>query len=113
MHRPGANPDAMSPGDFLCDFCARGWDGEGPVVEGHQGSLICGECLAAAYIALALDGAGEPSPLACTLCLEAGDRPRWVSPAQPDKNVCLRCVKQAATALAKSPDVEWSKPERA
>lgn len=82
------------------------------MVEGHQGSLICGSCLTTAYRALAL-GTGETvgPGLTCLLCLEERDQPLWESPAYDEARACLRCVKQAAGALVKDPDSGWAKPQ--
>ena len=52
MHRPGADPEAILPSDILCDFCTRPWSDDIPLVEGHQGSCICGKCLATAWQAV-------------------------------------------------------------
>ena len=98
--------------DFLCDFCAREWDGAFPLVEGHEGSLICGDCLRDAYRALVLNGdseAVEPT-VACTLCLEDRES-TWRSPKRHEGVACLRCVKQSAGRLHKDEDWEWCKPE--
>jgi hypothetical protein len=109
MHRPGANPDDMRASDFLCDFCGRAWDGRSPVVEGHRGGLICGECLAAAYRSLALkDESTATEGYTCVLCLEQRKEAGWTGAA--GAVVCRRCAKQSAAVLAKSKDYEWSKP---
>ena len=36
MHRPGADLAAMLPTDILCDFCARPWQDDIAMVEGHR-----------------------------------------------------------------------------
>jgi hypothetical protein len=52
----------MSVSDFLCDFCGRAWDGAFPMVEGHQGSLICGGCLSVAWLEVGVAAArGAPA----------------------------------------------------
>jgi hypothetical protein len=102
----------MQLSDFLCDFCARAWDGAFPLVEGHQGSLICGNCLTIAYtdvVHMGLDGA--PSGATCTLCLEERDDPMWASPVREGASVCRRCLRQGGTKLHKDPDWPWTKPE--
>ena len=112
MQRDGADKSNMQLSDFLCDFCERAWDGAFPMVEGHEGSLICGECLTSAYRALMLDVEGravEPSDT-CTLCLEDRDH-SWRSPKRSESVACLRCVKQSAGRLHKDEDWEWCKPE--
>jgi hypothetical protein len=111
MQRPAANPDNMLPSDFLCDFCGREWDGESPVVEGHRGSLICGDCLAAAYRALVLGGQNSaPEGYECRLCLERRAEIGWVNPAHPEAAACRRCINQSAGVLTKSKDYDWKKP---
>lgn len=113
MQRPGADTANMQVSDFWCDFCRAPWDGLGPMVEGHQGSLICGKCLSVAYRALELDDAPTAPPgYTCTLCLEERPDPGWRSPAHDEASVCTRCVKQAAGTLAKDKDVPWEKPAR-
>jgi len=95
---------------FKCDFCARGWADDRPMVEGHQGSLICAACLSVAYASLALHGEGmELSGSKCTMCLEERKQPQWPSPVR-EARVCLRCVKQSATILEKDPDYAWRRP---
>ncbi|MFM1936277.1 MAG: hypothetical protein RI990_1236 [Planctomycetota bacterium] len=102
--------------DVMCDFCAREWSDTLPMVEGHQGSCICGECLAAAYRALVLaDDSTGPAPQAveCTLCLERREGPTWTAaPAGgAAASACRRCVKQSAAVLQKDPDLGWRKPQ--
>jgi hypothetical protein len=109
VQRPGANPDDMQASDFLCDFCLKAWDGESPVVEGHRGSLICGECLAVAYRALVLGAdANAPAGYSCVLCLETRDEPGWTGTS--GAAACRRCVKQSAGVLGKSKDYQWVRP---
>ena len=79
------------------------------MVEGHRGSLICGDCLAAAYRALVLEGAAAALGYTCTLCLEARQDGGWRG-ARADTTACLRCVKQSAAVLAKDKDQGWKKP---
>lgn len=111
MHRAGADPLDMQPQDFLCDFCSRPWDGQGPMVEGHQGSLICGACLSVAYRLLVMDEGKEASRGGrCTLCLEEHDHALWRSPINEPAAACTRCVKQAAAALMKDKSTGWAKP---
>jgi len=110
MHRPNADPADMQVSDFLCDFCGRAWDGAFPLVEGHQGSLICGSCLTVAWTEVVIQGLdAAPKGATCTLCLEERDDPCWSSPVR-DAIVCRRCVKQAAGRLHKDPDWDWTKP---
>src|SRR5437773_11560892 len=111
MQRPSANPESMLPADFLCDFCGRAWDGEFPVVEGHRGSLLCGDCLATAYRAVLLNNQPTAAPgYTCTLCLEQRPAAGWTSPTRPEASACRRCINQSAAVLAKDKDYGWKKP---
>ena len=49
MRKPTTDPDNVQMSDVLCDFCRREWTDDLPIVEGHQGSIICGFCLSTAY----------------------------------------------------------------
>jgi len=124
MRNPAADPQNLQMTDFWCYFCRRPWTEDVPMIEGHQGSLICGRCLALAYADLALhnapsipaatDAPGAPrgvdeSRPKCLMCLEHRRDPLWRSPAH-ETLVCLRCVKQGATALEKDPDYGWKRP---
>jgi len=112
MHRDGVNPNDVDVKDVLCDFCGEAaWAAGRPCVEGHRGSLICGDCLAEAWAATQ---ASELQPMegeACTLCLEDRADPRWTG-SRSLANACKRCIKQAAGALHKSRDWDWVKPAR-
>ncbi|MBX3388259.1 MAG: hypothetical protein KF691_02260 [Phycisphaeraceae bacterium] len=99
--------------DVLCDFCRSEWTDARHMVEGHQGSCICSDCLTAAYRALAVERRPTaPSGSRCTLCLETRADPAWQSPQFPGAVACLRCVKQSAAVLQKDPDFGWRKPDR-
>lgn len=107
MHDPSEDGAAF----FKCDFCARPWAEDRPMIEGHQGSLVCAACLSAAYRALALESAGTaPGGWVCTMCLEERTQRGWRSPERPEAVICLRCVKQSATQLEKDPDAGWRRP---
>lgn len=98
---------------FCCDFCANAWDEQRPMVEGHRGSLICGNCLSIAYMELVhLDtGITPPREQACVLCLENGrEELHWVSPLNESVIACKRCIKQSAGVLHKDTDIPWKKP---
>lgn len=111
MHRPDADPANMQLADFLCDTCHRAWDGQFPMVEGHQGALVCGNCLTIAYTEVVLnDLDAAPAGVSCRLCLEERDEPHWLSPVDDEAAVCRRCIKQAAGRLHKDADWEWTKP---
>jgi len=108
MHRPGTDPDNVRMEDVLCDFCHRPWVEQIPMIEGHQGSVICGRCLRVAIAELSRE-APKGTECHCTMCLEQRDEPGWQSPAHPDAVVCRRCAEQAATTLERSPDFQWSR----
>lgn len=112
MRREGAPEDELAMGDFLCDFCHGEWTEDRPMVEGHQGSCICGSCLSVAWAELVTarveDFLSEGET--CRLCLEPREQAVWRSPAHEDAAACLRCVKQSAGALHKDPDIPWRKP---
>ncbi|MEL6797761.1 MAG: hypothetical protein AAFO89_13185 [Planctomycetota bacterium] len=112
MQRQGANPADMQVSDFICDFSGKAWDGAFPMVEGHQGSLISGHSLDAAYreVVLGSESSLEPGSYICTMCLETRDDACWQSPARPEAVICRRCIIQSATKLDKDPDWDWSKP---
>lgn len=111
MHRTDAAGHVL---ESLCDFCRRPWlpDGGEVMIEGHQGSLICLKCLSAAYRALSIEKLGEENAgKVCTMCLEERSQPEWESPVHESSRVCLRCIKQAATALEKDPEIGWKRPQ--
>lgn len=140
MQRPGADHDNMQLSDFLCDFCRREWDGQFPMVEGHQGSLICGDCLTIAYTETVLRNLNSaPANTKCTMCLEERPDNMWLGPFEGDPDeplaqargadsdsdhepeaqargpaappaACERCIKQAAGRLHKDKDWDWKKP---
>lgn len=112
MHRAGADQSNMQTTDFLCDFCERGWDGQFPVVEGHQGSLICGDCLMRAYREVVI-GAGSSADRGsmCRMCLEQRDEPAWGDASVGEALICERCIRLAAGTLDKDEDWTWTCPE--
>src|SRR5690606_13098740 len=93
-------------------FCRRPWSEERPMVEGHRGSLICAACLTVAYTDVVLAGsrARPPEGQACTMCLEKGDQPHWISPAFPEAAICTRCIRQSSTVLEKDKEFGWKRP---
>ena len=115
MRRPGCDPENVVMSDVMCDFCTREWSDALPMVEGHQGSCICGDCLATAYRALVIspDAAVGTDAVTCSLCLERRDDPTWAStPADgAAPRACRRCVKQSAAVLQKDPELGWRKPQ--
>lgn len=114
MQRENADPNDMQVSDFLCDFCGRTWNGAFPMVEGHQGSLICGGCLTVAFSETAIAGTDmAPAGATCTMCLEEREDPMWASAAREGAYACRRCLKQGAGRLHTDPDWDWSKPKLA
>ena len=110
MRRDGTNSDDVQPEDVLCDFCGQAaWADEQPCIEGHHGSIICGDCLTQAWKIVQIDKAGAAQQ-ACTMCLEERDEAGWQG-VSAEAHICKRCIKQAAGALHKSADWPWSKPE--
>lgn len=126
MFRPGTDERNVQYEDVLCNFCRRPWDPDDPsrpLIEGHHGSHLCGECLSLAYVAIVFEGRDDramPAPQGaaappesartCTMCLEEREDEAWRSPEFPDACVCRRCVKQSATALEKDQDYTWKRP---
>lgn len=107
MHK--THPDG-SVIESLCDFCHARFEDEA-MIEGHQGSLICLKCLSVAYRSVVHMGLGKDlAGSRCTMCLEDREQAQWASPMHPDAHLCLRCLKQAATALEKDPDSGWKRP---
>ena len=99
---------------IVCDFCGTDWDQVRPMIEGHEGSVICLECTKTAL--------GEVKTQAhrydCALCLRSQlpeDVPRWRPLSQPGANpnaiICRECLDQAVRAFDRDPDVNWSKPQ--
>lgn len=113
MQREGANPEHMVMADFSCDFCGHEWTMTRHMVEGHQGTCICSNCLTIAFTEMVFHKVSdEPNPdEACELCRETGRADaHWRSPVDETKFACKRCVKQSAGVLHKDPDLEWKKP---
>ena len=81
------------------------------MVEGHQGSLVCGRCLRIAYEEVVVGAQGQGPGLMCTMCLEERDQPAWRSPAHDDAVICLRCIKLSARAMEKDMESGWKRPE--
>lgn len=106
---------------FKCDFCRQPWADDRPMVEGHQGSLICSACLSVAYVHVhaaeapaaqqkrAGDSPETPGPV-CRMCLESRPGPRWSSPLDAAAIACKRCIRQAAGVLERDPDYGWRRP---
>ena len=112
MRKPGTDENNVQPSDVLCDYCGGEWGGTLAMIEGHQGSCICGKCLTVAYTEVVMHKLdGSPGGLKCTMCLEVRDEAGWLSPMVEDKLICKRCIKQAAGALHKSKDFDWRKPD--
>ena len=111
MRRPGSDENDLQMRDFLCDYCGREWTELVPMVEGHRGSCICGNCVGAAYAALEIEGAGSATPpFECALCLERRTEPGWASPVREGVCACRRCVKQSAGVLSQDKESGWKRP---
>lgn len=109
MHK--TNPDG-SVIESLCDFCHARFE-DTAMIEGHQGSLICLKCLTVAFMDIVHYGGGhENTGSKCTMCLEERKQPEWESPMYPGAFLCLRCLKQASTALEKDSDSGWKRPAK-
>ena len=117
MRREGTDESNVQMSDVICDSCGSVWTDDRPMVEGHQGSCICGPCLSVAYAEVALQpNDDEPCvERTCTLCLEnkgetPGETQWWVSPMNESAVFCRQCIKRAAGVLHKDPDIPWFKP---
>lgn len=105
------DPTCQGNDYFKCDFCRRGWSDDRPMVEGHQGSLVCAACLTIAYTEVWLLGGGaEHAAAQCAMCLETRDEAKWASPIHPESLVCKRCIKQSAVMLERDEDYHWKRP---
>ena len=115
MHRPGCDPDNMTEADFLCDFCEKCYAPERPMVEGHRGSLICGQCLTTSFAALWYANTGEAAPKhdVCMMCLSENGDPVWRSPVRETSLICKRCAKQSAVMLERDEECGWKRPPEA
>ena len=120
MQRPGTNPQDVQHSDILCDFCHREWADDVAMIEGHQGSCICGKCLTVAFHAVV--GAGQDDTpretgsddepgCKCTMCLEERTDRVFQSPMYPEAFICRRCIGLSARALDSDPDHAWTRPK--
>ncbi|RLS88174.1 MAG: hypothetical protein DWI10_09375 [Planctomycetota bacterium] len=114
MFRPGTDEVNVQYEDVLCNFCHQPWDPDDPsrpLIEGHHGSHLCGECLSLAYQAIVHEGQNlRVEGLPCSMCLEQRDDECWRSAEFPDVCLCRRCIKQGATALEKDKEYTWKRP---
>ncbi len=120
MRKPGTDETDVQMTDVLCDFCHREWTADVPMLEGHQGSCVCGRCLTLAYADVVVAGRDTaPGGYTCPMCLEAAEdraalnragEPGWQSPVVDDAVMCRRCIKLAAGALEKDKDLGWKRP---
>lgn len=107
MHR--TTPDGIVVSSH-CDYCDAEFI-DAAMVEGHQGSLVCMKCLAAAFTELkALKGGTENKGKKCRMCLEERDEAQWESPIMPGATICVRCTTMAYRALEKDPESGWKRP---
>jgi hypothetical protein len=107
VRREGTDPNHVRMHDVLCDFCHTPWTLDRPMVEGHHGSCICGNCLRAAWaLTVTAQSSDRPdgTPTKCTMCLEERTDRTFQSPAYPDACICLRCVRLASRAVARDAD---------
>jgi hypothetical protein len=100
-----------------CDFCGDDWDQVKPMIEGHQGAVLCLECFKRAFDAMPAGEVG--SVFKCTVCLreQGPDMPRWAPAERPasanqEAWICADCVTLAAKTFHKDPDVPWHLPRR-
>ena len=128
MQRPGSDPENMCADDFLCDFCGSHWSALHPMVEGHRGSLICGECLSRAYAQVIVRNSGVvvPEHVACTMCLLNKRGDYWQSPVraelaaaaprgveiqlEPGACICRWCIEKSAGMMEQDAASGWKKP---
>jgi hypothetical protein len=120
MRKPGTDENNVQMSDVLCDFCRSEWVEDQPMLEGHQGSCICGKCMTIAYTEVMLHQQNPAPPeFKCTMCLETTkdrevegrpNEPGWQSPAYPEAVICRRCIKLASGALHKDKTFDWKKP---
>ena len=73
MRNPGTDEDNVQMSDVLCDFCERQWTETLPMIEGHQGACICGNCLGVAFVDVVLNRNDGASDFTCTMCRESTD----------------------------------------
>lgn len=114
MRKPGTNPDNVQMSDVLCDFCHAEWVEELPLIEGHQGSIVCGKCLTVAYTQVVIGALSSArAGYKCTMCLEERPDIGWESPVYPEATICKRCINLAAGALSKDKESGWTRPAKA
>lgn len=112
MHDPKAQGNEF----FKCDFCHAPWAEDRPMVEGHQGSLVCCRCLSAAYIEVVHLAGGHGAQgetvvgRKCAMCLEERTEPHWQSPMVETAYICKRCIKQSAGTLEHDEESGWKRP---
>ena len=113
MFKDGANPEEIEMSDVLCDYCHGHWREEIPMIEGHQGSCICGKCLKMAWSQVVVNRMNDSDDeWTCRMCLEKRDEPCYQSPVQSDAFICRRCIRMGAHALRTENAEGWDPPER-
>jgi hypothetical protein len=122
MRKPGTDENNVRMSDVLCDFCHREWTEDVPMIEGHQGSCLCGRCLSVAYTEVVLNGHDSAAAAyTCPMCLETdhdraalgrANESGWRSPLDGDAVICRRCIELAARSLEKDGDSGWQKPDK-
>lgn len=112
VRREGTDPDHVTMSDVLCDFCGRAWTLDMPLLEGHHGSCICGDCLASAVRRMAIERVDDRvDGYRCTMCLEERADAAYRSPSRPVAFICRRCVDLGARTLERDRDFAWRRPE--
>lgn len=110
MLRPGADPENVQMSDVLCDFCGAAWTADLPLIEGHQGNVICGRCVSVAIVETGEWAEAGAGPIRCRMCLEQRNEPAWVSPMDESARICRRCIDMAADALEGDAETNWRRP---
>ena len=113
MFKDGADPEEISMSDVLCDFCGSEWKEEVPMIEGHQGSCICGKCLKMAWQQVVVNRMNDThEDWTCRMCLEKRDEPCYRSPLEETAHICRRCIRMGAHALQSDDPESWDLPRR-
>ena len=90
------------------------------MIEGHQGSCICGNCLTVAFHAVVgagqddnprKTGSDDEPGCKCTMCLEERTDRVFQSPMYAEAFICRRCIGLSARALDSDPDHAWTRPK--
>lgn len=74
------------------------------MAEGHQGSIICLECLKKAQAG----SHGGLTPFKCTMCLREPLPTKMLRWESREATICGECIQQAAKAFARDPDTDFN-----